>query len=198
MQKSDAIADLHVRRRRGQSRAVPGRAELGGAVQAAGAVRVRGQRRRGLHARRKRDRRTGRHRRAPRRWACPAITVDGNNATAVDDAASRLSRRCAAARVRTFCTCSTYRITGHTSTDAAAWRAEGSRAWRGALARSDRAARRGAGGAGRSVERDSARSSSIAKAEMAEARSGANAAPWPEPAVAFEDVQDTGAVAWSR
>ena len=37
-----------------------------------------------------------------------------------------------------------------------------------------------------------------AKAEMTEARSEANAAPWPEPGVAFEDVQDTGAVAWSK
>jgi len=37
-----------------------------------------------------------------------------------------------------------------------------------------------------------------AKAEMAAARKEANAAPWPEAGVAFEDVQDTGAVAWSK
>jgi TPP-dependent pyruvate/acetoin dehydrogenase alpha subunit len=37
-----------------------------------------------------------------------------------------------------------------------------------------------------------------AKAEMAAARAQANAAPWPEPSVAFEDVQDVGAVAWSK
>ena len=37
-----------------------------------------------------------------------------------------------------------------------------------------------------------------AKAEMASARTQANAAAWPAPGVAFEDVQDTGAVAWSK
>ena len=37
-----------------------------------------------------------------------------------------------------------------------------------------------------------------ARGEMADARKDANAAPWPEPGVAFEDVQDTGAVAWSK
>ena len=34
-----------------------------------------------------------------------------------------------------------------------------------------------------------------AKAEMAAARKDANAAAWPVPSVAYEDVQDTGAVA---
>ena len=33
---------------------------------------------------------------------------------------------------------------------------------------------------------------------MAAARKEANEAAWPKPAVAFEDVQDTGAVAWSK
>ena len=37
-----------------------------------------------------------------------------------------------------------------------------------------------------------------AKAEMAAARKEANEAAWPQPAVAYEDVQDTGAVAWSK
>ena len=64
LQKSDAIVDLPVRRRRGQSRAVPRGAQLGGAVPAARAVRVRGQRRCGLHPRRERDGRAGRVARA--------------------------------------------------------------------------------------------------------------------------------------
>jgi hypothetical protein len=33
---------------------------------------------------------------------------------------------------------------------------------------------------------------------MTKAREGARAAPWPETAVAFDDVQDVGAVAWAR
>jgi hypothetical protein len=37
-----------------------------------------------------------------------------------------------------------------------------------------------------------------AKAEMTAAREDANAAAWPEASVAYEDVQDTGAVAWSK
>ena len=37
-----------------------------------------------------------------------------------------------------------------------------------------------------------------AKTEMVQARRQANAAAWPTAAVAFEDVQDTGAVAWSK
>jgi hypothetical protein len=37
-----------------------------------------------------------------------------------------------------------------------------------------------------------------AKTEMAAARKEANGAAWPDAAVAYEDVQDTGAVAWSK
>jgi len=33
---------------------------------------------------------------------------------------------------------------------------------------------------------------------MTAARKDANAAAWPEARVAYEDVQDTGAVAWSK
>ena len=90
----------------------------------------------------------------------------------------------------------TYRITGHTSTDAAAWRpkeeVEEARS-RDPIARLGAVlAERGVGPSelGKIIE--------DAKAEMAEARSGANAAAWPAPQVAFEDVQDTGAVAWSK
>ena len=90
----------------------------------------------------------------------------------------------------------TYRITGHTSTDAAAWRP----AEEVAEARArDPIARLGAVLAERGIE-PSELGTMIeeARAEMGEARGEANAAAWPEPAVAFEDVQDTGAVAWSK
>src|SRR6185503_983008 len=115
-----------------------------------------------------------------------AISVDGNNVIAVDDAA-----QFAVADVRRgvgprLLHVRTYRITGHTSTDAKA-RARDPIARLGAVL-----AERGVGPSesGKIIEE--------AKAEMAEARSQASAAPWPSPSVAFEDVQDTGAVAWSK
>ena len=125
-----------------------------------------------------------------------AITIDGNNVMAVDDAAQT-----AVAAVRRgdgphLLHVRTYRITGHTSTDAAAWRpkeeVDEARS-RDPIARLGAVlAERGVGPSelGKIIE--------DAKAEMAEARSGANAAAWPAPQVAFEDVQDTGAVAWSK
>jgi pyruvate dehydrogenase E1 component alpha subunit len=90
----------------------------------------------------------------------------------------------------------TYRITGHTSTDAAAWRPPGEVE----EARSrDPIARLGAVLAERGVgPTELGRMIEEAKAEMAAARREANAAAWPAPSVAFEDVQDTGAVAWSK
>ena len=125
-----------------------------------------------------------------------AITVDGNNVMSVDDAAQS-----AVAAVRRgdgphLLHVRTYRITGHTSTDAAAWRppeeVEEARS-------RDPIARLGAVLAERGVSpTELGKMIDEAKAEMAEARRQANAAAWPAPHVAYEDVQDTGAVAWSR
>ena len=125
-----------------------------------------------------------------------AITIDGNNVMQVDGAA-----QIAVAAVRRgegphLLHIRTYRITGHTSTDAAAWRpkeeVDEARS-RDPIARLGAVlAERGVGSSelGKIIE--------DAKAEMAEARRNANAAAWPAPGVAFEDVQDTGAVAWSK
>jgi TPP-dependent pyruvate/acetoin dehydrogenase alpha subunit len=125
-----------------------------------------------------------------------AITVDGNNVMTVDDAA-----QVAVAAVRRgegphLLHVRTYRITGHTSTDAAAWRPEEEVA----EARSrDPIARLGAVLAERGIAPSQlGRIIDDAKAEMAAARKEANEAAWPEPHVAYEDVQDTGAVAWSK
>ena len=125
-----------------------------------------------------------------------AITVDGNNVMTVDDAAQS-----AVAAVRRgdgphLLHVRTYRITGHTSTDAAAWRP----AEEVAEARSrDPIARLGAVLAERGVRAtELGKILDEAKAEMAAARKDANAAAWPEAHVAYEDVQDTGAVAWSK
>jgi pyruvate dehydrogenase E1 component alpha subunit len=125
-----------------------------------------------------------------------AITVDGNNVLAVDEAAAG-----AVAAVRRgagphLLHVRTYRITGHTSTDAAAWRP--AEEVDEARAR-DPIKRLGAVLAERGVapaELD--KITDAAKAEMTAARAEANAAAWPSPSVAFEDVQDTGAVAWSK
>jgi TPP-dependent pyruvate/acetoin dehydrogenase alpha subunit len=122
-----------------------------------------------------------------------AITVDGNNVMSVDDAA-----QVAVAAVRRgegphLLHLRTYRITGHTSTDAAAWRPDEEVAE--ARAR-DPIARLGAMLAERGVApTELGKIIDAAKAEMAAARKEANEAAWPEPHVAYEDVQDTGAVA---
>jgi pyruvate dehydrogenase E1 component alpha subunit len=125
-----------------------------------------------------------------------AITVDGNNVLAVDEGAAG-----AVAAVRRgagphLLHVRTYRITGHTSTDAAAWRP----AEEVAEARSrDPIARLGAILAERGLAAtELGKMLDEARAEMTTARQDANAAPWPEAHVAYEDVQDTGAVAWSR
>jgi TPP-dependent pyruvate/acetoin dehydrogenase alpha subunit len=125
-----------------------------------------------------------------------AITIDGNNAMAVDDAASTAVAAVRRGEGPHLLHVRTYRITGHTSTDAAAWRS----AEEVAEARSrDPIARLGAVLAERGVNLSNlGKIIEDARAEMAEARSGANAAAWPAAAVAFEDVQDTGAVAWSK
>ena len=125
-----------------------------------------------------------------------AITIDGNSAMAVDDAASSAVAAVRRGEGPHLLHVRTYRITGHTSTDAAAWRP----AEEVTEARSrDPIARLGAMLAERGIE-PSALGKMIeeAKAEMAAARKEANAAAWPEPFVAYEDVQDTGAVAWSK
>src|ERR1700730_13165969 len=112
-----------------------------------------------------------------------AITVDGNNVMSVDDAA-----QVAVAAVRRgegphLLHLRTYRITGHTSTDAAAWRPDEEVAE--ARAR-DPIARLGALLAERGVvATEVGRIIDVAKAEMAAARKEANEAAWPEPHVAY-------------
>lgn len=125
-----------------------------------------------------------------------AITIDGNSVMAVDDAASAAVTAVRHGEGPHLLHVRTYRISGHTSTDAAAWRP----AEEVQEARSrDPIARLGAVLAERGVgPTDLGKMIDEAKAEMAAARKDANAAPWPDPGVAFEDVQDTGAVAWSK
>jgi pyruvate dehydrogenase E1 component alpha subunit len=121
-----------------------------------------------------------------------ATTVDGNDALSVLDAAEALVAAVRRGEGPRLLHALTYRLTGHTSTDPAAWRpAEEVEA---AKAR-EPIARLEAWLAARGVEPAAlAAIGAEAAAEMAEARQAALAAPWPDPATAFADVQDTGAV----
>lgn len=118
-------------------------------------------------------------------------TVDGNDVIAVDAAAGRLVAEVRGGRGPRLLHATTYRWTGHTSTDAAAWRdpkdvAAGkarcpiARLKATLLERGLRAC-------------DIEAADAAAAAELASARAAANAAPWPAAGIAYEDVQDVGA-----
>ncbi|MGA2129190.1 MAG: thiamine pyrophosphate-dependent dehydrogenase E1 component subunit alpha [Xanthobacteraceae bacterium] len=126
----------------------------------------------------------------------PAVGVDGNDAVAVDGAAGA-----AVAAVRRgdgprFLHVRTYRLMGHTSTDAAAWRpadeVAAARAGEPLALLAGLLAERGA--AAETLDRIVA----DAEAEMLAARDAARAAAPPDPASAFADVQTTGAPSWPR
>jgi pyruvate dehydrogenase E1 component alpha subunit len=117
----------------------------------------------------------------------PAESIDGNDALAVDAAA-----RAAVAAVRAgegprFLHCRTYRMTGHTGVDPAAYRAATEvEEWRAAdpidrLAQVLRLAGGDVDGLGAEAE-----------AEMAAVLDTARASARPEAALAFADVQDVG------
>lgn len=122
----------------------------------------------------------------------PATTVDGNDVVAVDEVAGRLVAEIRFGGGPRLLHAETFRWTGHTSTDPAAWRDPDAVAAGKAgdpIARlKTRLIETGA------IEADLAAVQTAAAAEMAEARAAANAAPWPEAAAIFSDVQDIGAV----
>ena len=122
----------------------------------------------------------------------PAVTIDGNDALAVEETAARLVAEIRAGRGPRMIHAKTYRWSGHTATDAAAWRdpmqVEAAKA-RCPIARLKSVM----------IERGVASAAlddiiAAAREEMQAGRAGAHAAPWPGMASAFEDVQDSGAV----
>jgi len=122
----------------------------------------------------------------------PAMSVDGNDALAVDSAAAGLVAEVRAGGGPRLLHATTYRLMGHTSTDPAAWReageVEAARAEEPLLRLRARLLEQGiAARALDAIEGD-------ARAEMSAASAAALAAPWPDPSVAWEDVQDSGAV----
>ena len=122
----------------------------------------------------------------------PCTSVDGNDAAAVDATAARLVAEIRAGAGPRLLHATTYRITGHTSTDPAAWRDPAAvEAARAAEPIARLRARLLAEGASAQML-DAIQGE--AQAEMMAARGNALSAPWPDPAIAWEDVQDSGAV----
>jgi pyruvate dehydrogenase E1 component alpha subunit len=126
----------------------------------------------------------------------PAASCDGNDAAAVDDLAGELARQVRAGGGPRFMIARTYRWSGHTSIDPGAYRdpAELAAAKADDPLRRTRAQILAAGGDAATldaIDRD-------AEAEIAAAIAAAEAAPWPDPAAAYADVQDFGAPETAR
>ena len=125
----------------------------------------------------------------------PATAVDGNDVLAVHEAAGRLVAELRAGAGPRLLHAVTYRIKGHVSVDPAAYRdaaeVEAARATDPiARARAAYLAQPCADPAlPEALER-------AARQEVAAAVAAAEAAPWPDAASAYTDVQDTGAGQW--
>jgi pyruvate dehydrogenase E1 component alpha subunit len=119
-------------------------------------------------------------------------TVDGNDVMAVDETTARLAGSVRRGDGPRILHARTYRWTGHTSTDPATWRdpkeVEAGKA--GCPIARLRAVLIERGAAASELDALSAK----AMAEMQACRATAKDAPWPQPAAAYEDVQDIGAV----
>ncbi len=123
------------------------------------------------------------------------VQVDGNDVMAVFEAAGRLVEQVRAGAGPRLLHAITYRVKGHVSVDAAAYR--NPQELQAALktdplarARERYLAQPGAQAEALSaIERE-------AEAEVAAAVAAANAAPWPEASAAYTDVQTTGAGQW--
>ena len=124
----------------------------------------------------------------------PARVVDGNDVEAVDAAVQALGDEIRAGGGARLLHAITYRVKGHVSVDAAAYREadEVTRALEQDPLRAagERLAARGIG------ERALAQIRTEADAEIARAVAAAHAAAWPEVAEAYRDVQDVGAGRW--
>ncbi len=124
----------------------------------------------------------------------PALKVDGNDVEAVDAAAAKLLAEVRAGQGPRLLHAVTYRFKGHVSVDPGTYRDPAE--VKAALERDPvRLARERllANGA------DAKRVEQVlldAKAEIDAALQAATAAPWPEPAAAYEDIMNTGAGVW--
>ena len=123
-----------------------------------------------------------------------AEQVDGNDVLAVDELAGRLVQEVRRARQPRLLHAITYRVKGHVSVDAAAYRDP--REHERALETDPiaRARRRFVASGGDAAVLDAI--DRAAREEVAQALAAADAAPWPAPQSAFTDVQTTGAWQW--
>jgi acetoin:2,6-dichlorophenolindophenol oxidoreductase subunit alpha len=121
----------------------------------------------------------------------PAVSVDGNDLQATEEAAESLIAAVRSGDGPRFLHARTYRLTGHTATDGAPYRDsdEVNIAWTNDPIGRCEALVLGAGIA--QAELDAVKTK--ADDEMAAVLEFARAAPFPEPAMAFADVQDIGA-----
>lgn len=121
-------------------------------------------------------------------------SIDGNDAVAVSELANRMVGEIRGGRGPRLLHARTYRWTGHTSTDAAAWRdAKEVEAWKAKCPIQRLEATLSDRGVGPA---EFASIATQAQDEMEEARDAAKDAPWPASEIAYEDVQDVGAVQW--
>ncbi|MDB5914663.1 MAG: pdhA [Ramlibacter sp.] len=128
-------------------------------------------------------------------FGIPSVQVDGNDVLAVWEAAAALVAEVRAGRGPRLLQAITYRVKGHVSVDPAAYRDP--QELQAALATDPivRARQQYLSRPGSdpqvldAIERE-------AQQEVAAAVAAADAAPWPEPQAAFEDVQTTGAGTW--
>lgn len=121
-------------------------------------------------------------------------TVDGNDVEAVDAAAGALADEVRSGGGPRFLHAITYRVKGHVSVDPAAYRHpdEVSRALADDPLRTAAARLAARGVAAVEIERIGAE----AEREIAAAVAAAHAAPWPQAAAAYAEVQDAGAGRW--
>jgi pyruvate dehydrogenase E1 component alpha subunit len=120
----------------------------------------------------------------------PATVVDGNDLVAVDETARRLLGEIRGGGGPRFLLCKTYRLTGHTAADAAAYRTkdEVAAAWKGDPVARTRDLLATAGVAADEI----AKAEKEARAEIDAAFAEAKASPPPSLSRAFADVQDVG------
>lgn len=124
----------------------------------------------------------------------PVTQVDGNDALATREAAETAIAQVRAGSGPAFLHCRTYRQHGHTSTDVAAYRPEGEA--ERMMRDTDPIARlREALVLGKTGATAIAAVRSEAQVEMQAALAEAEAAPWPDDASVFADVQDVGSPA---
>ena len=118
------------------------------------------------------------------------VEVDGNDVQAVDAAARDQGEAVRAGAGPRLIVARTYRLTGHTGTDPAAYRPaeEVEQRWQDDPIRRCRELLLGAGEA--EAELDAVRAA--AEREMAAVYDAARAAPWPAEELAYADVQDVG------